>query len=226
MCWLSWGGFRSWNKDDTESDQVSENSLRRKVKHSQLGPDDYFKNLFLVKRLHVLYYFIFICNLMYFFFFRLEIWYVEYINFRLRILNCWYYADLQMFSFMNSELNLANVTIVVRHQSVKTCATDAWAVSASKRKANRDTRRKCESCLSWLDLVLPPRVKESVRWTTSKHNGGAQLLWPLTLACSRDTGRAGGGGAWDALTHKEKGWASKFTRAKKACRDKDGNLSC
>lgn len=100
-----------------------------------------------------------------------------------------------MLSFLRLELNLANVAIVVGHQSLGTCAADkSGAVSSLmccqrlEKKANRGTRRECERCLSWLDLVLSPCVNESVRWTTSKHNGGAQLLGPLTPACSETQG--------------------------------------
>lgn len=94
----------------------------------------------------------------------------------------------------------------------------SWAVSAQKRRAIPVTGRECASCLSWLDLALPQCVNESVRWTTSKHDGGLSCwdLWPWHAPRHRaGGGGGGGGGAQDTLRHKGKGGPPNLQQLKK-----------
>lgn len=98
--------------------------------------------------------------------------------------------------------------------------TASWLVVAhelsapKKRRAIPVTGRECASCLSWLDLALPQCVNESVRWTTSKHDGGLSCwdLWPWHAPRHR---AGGGGGAQDTLRHKGKGGPPNLQQLKK-----------
>lgn len=116
-----------------------------------------------------------------------------------------------MLSFLRLELNLANVAIVVGHQSLGTCAADkSGAVSLLMccQRLEKKSKPRHKAWVWALFVLTWPCAVTVCEWICAVNHIKAQrrgsVVGTSDPGVLRDTGRLSEGGACDALRHK--GW--------------------